>query len=95
MNKVSILPIVISIIQFSGLLHLLYTYKFSDSQIPRAFIELHIWSLLSVIVLIFSYFFYFNPKEKINLWLIPIGISFATIVTLIICYIVMAINKYK
>ncbi|OWP82839.1 hypothetical protein [Flavobacterium davisii] len=95
MNKIIIIPLAITILQFLGSIHLLYTHKYGDAQIPKSFIELHIWAIISIFVLILSYFLYFNAKERINLWLIPIGFSTLTILLLIVCYIIMAIYKYK
>ncbi len=92
-----IIPIIICTIQLFCLLHLFYLHNFSDSHIPKAFIFLHFYALLSVFILILSYFLYFKKELTIrnNFWRIPIGFSVILIFALIICHIIMGINKYN
>ncbi|PWN71278.1 hypothetical protein C1631_001250 [Chryseobacterium phosphatilyticum] len=95
MNKLQIFPVTIIVLQLISLGHLYYTYKYGSTQIPAAFIELNILAVLNIVVLILSYFFYFNTPEKQGLWWLPITISVLIIVFTLICYIIMGIDKYK
>lgn len=95
MNKLQIFPIIIIAIQLISLGHLYYTYKYGSTQIPAAFIELNILAAANIIILILSYFFYFNATEKQSLWWVPVSISAIVIVFTLICYIIMWIDKYK
>lgn len=95
MNKLQIFPIIIIALQLISLGHLYYTYKYGSEQIPAAFIELNILAVLNIVVLILSYFFYFNTSDKQQLWWLSISISTIIIVFTLICYIIMWIDKYK
>ncbi len=95
MKNNPIIPIIISTIQLFCLLHLFYLYNFSDSPIPKAFIILHFYALLSVFILILAYFLYYKKELKNNFWQIPIGFSVILILILCICHFIMGINKYN
>jgi hypothetical protein len=95
MNKLMIIPFLITSAQIISIIHLYYTFKNNSTQIPAAFIELNILAFLNAIVLILAYFLYFKSENKLNLWYVPISIAIATILSLLIVYIVMFISKYK
>lgn len=95
MKNNPIIPIIISTIQLFCIIHLFYLHNFSNSHIPKAFIFLHFYALLGIFILILSYILYFKKEIKSNFWRIPIGFSVILIFALIICHIIMGINKYN
>lgn len=92
MNK--LIPLVIIILQIISFGHLYYTYKYGNSHIPGVFVELNILALFNLTVLL-VYFFFFNSKDKQNIWMAPLIVSVITILVLITSYLIMWINKYK
>lgn len=90
-----IFPGIIILIQLISLGHLYYTYKYGSTQIPAAFIELNILAVFNIVILILSYFFYFNAAEKQTLWWVPVCIAAIIIIFTLICYIIMGLDKYK
>ncbi len=95
MNKIIFLPATIMILQIISLAHLYYTYRYNDSHIPVALIELTILAIVNVLVVVISYFLYFKVENKEQLWLIPISLAGLTILILLIVYIIMFVYKYK
>ena len=95
MNKLTIIPCVIAFLQLISLGHLYYIHKYRSTQFPADLIELNIFAILNIGVLILAYFLYFNSEKKTGLWLIPIVISVLIIVSLLLGYLWMWINKYK
>jgi hypothetical protein len=95
MNKHTILPVVITIIQLISFGHLYYVHKYENSHIPVALIELIILSFLNIIMLIGIYFFIYKLKNKINLWTIPICLAILiNLATMTVCA-TMLLNKYN
>ncbi len=92
MKKLIIIPIIVLLLQFAGYLFMFYMDKYGPPDAPIAFVILNFLALFNAIVLILSYFLYFNSKNKINFWIIPIAIAVITIVMLIIQYIRMAMG---
>lgn len=95
MPKITILPIIIAILQLAGIGRIVYSNIYGNSHIPQSFIELNILAVLSFVILTFSYFMYYKTTKKMKWWLIPICISSLIILTLIVCYTMMAVDKYQ
>ncbi|REC59881.1 hypothetical protein DRF65_23505 [Chryseobacterium pennae] len=95
MSTVNILPIILLILQLAGISHVWYSYLYKDGQIPQSFIELNILAVFSIGVLTLFRFRYYKPGKKRGLWLFPVSISFLIILTLLISYTVMGIEKYR
>lgn len=95
MNRIRIFPIIITVIQLISIGHLYYIHKHGSRQFPADFIELNILAICNIGVLILAYFFYFKADDKLSIWLVPILISAITILTLLVSYVIMWIDKYK
>ena len=95
MNKKAIIPTTILILQFFCIFYLLYQHKFGRSHIPVAFIGLNIFAIISVFILISSWFFYFKATDKLLMWKVIIGIAVASIFAVTVSYILMALGKYE
>lgn len=95
MLRIHITPIIITILQISGIGRVWYIYLYEDGQIPQSFIELNILTVFNIGVLILFRFRYFNPGKKIGLWLLPISISLLIIFILVISYLSMGFEKYR
>ena len=95
MNKSTFLPLIIILFQIISSIHLYYSYRYNNSHIPVALIELNILAIVNLIILIISYFFYFKVENKESLWLIPISLAGLIILILVIVYIIMFAYKYK
>ena len=94
MNK-KIIPIIITIVQLVSWGYLYYTHKYKSGQFPADFILLNILAFCNVGVVVMSYFFYFKAEPKQSIWLMPICLSVITILTLLISYLIMFIDKFK
>ncbi|WP_410696485.1 hypothetical protein [Chryseobacterium sp. SIMBA_028] len=95
MRKITILPIIIVLLQLAGIGRIVYSNIYGNSHIPQFFIELNILAVLSFVIFIFSYFMYSKANKKTKWWLAPVYISILIILTLIVCYIMMAVDKYS
>ncbi len=95
MNKLTIIPCLIAFLQLISLGHLYYMHKYRSTQFPADLIELNILAILNIGILILAYFLYFNSEKKTGFWLIPIVISVLVIISLLLVYLWMGINKYK
>ena len=93
-NKLIIAPIVIIAAQLTGVIHLFYTYRYKDSHIPIAFIELNILALLNFFILIIAYLSYFRTRQKLKIWWAVVALSLIIIAILVIVYTMMLIDKY-
>ncbi len=95
MNKLTTIPCLIAFLQLISLGHLYYMHKYRSTQFPADLIELNILAILNIGILISAYFLYFNSEKKTSFWLIPIFISVFVIISLLLVYLWMGINKYK
>jgi hypothetical protein len=95
MNKSTIIPVIITLIQFLGIMRVFYTHKYKSTQFPAGLIELSIFAIFNFIFLILFYFLFFKIENKLSVWTIPVIIAMATIFFLLAVYIVIFYNKYK
>ncbi|RXM51560.1 MULTISPECIES: hypothetical protein [unclassified Chryseobacterium] len=66
MQKINIIPIIITLLQLAGIWHVWYTYLYKDGQIPQSFIELNILAVFSICVLVLIIFRYFKTRKKLE-----------------------------
>lgn len=92
MNKL-IIPSAITLIQLLSLIHLYYTFKYGSSHIPMVFIELNIIAICNIPVLALGCFLYVKSENKMRIWWVPIALAIAVILTLLISYLIMFVNK--
>ncbi|MCT6869481.1 hypothetical protein [Apibacter sp.] len=94
MSKLIIIPIIILLLQIAGYMFLFYGNKHGHADVPIAWIIFNILGIFNLIVLVLSYFLFFNSENKISFWWIPVTIAVITIIILIIQYIRMAMGKF-
>ena len=91
----TMIPIIITIIQLVSWGFLYYTHKYKSGQFPADLIMLNILALCNIGILVAAYFSYFKVENKQSIWLMPICLSVITILTLLISYLIMFLDKYK
>lgn len=93
MSKFIIIPIIL-LLQMAGYIFLFYENKHGHADFPIKWVIFNILGIFNLIVLVLSYFLFFNSENKISFWLIPVTIAVITIIKLIIQYIRMAMGEF-
>lgn len=93
MSKFIIIPIIL-LLQMAGYMFLFYVNKHGHAHVPIEWIIFNILGIFNLIVLVMSYFLFFNSENKISFWWIPVTIAVITIIKLIIQYIRMAMGEF-
>ncbi len=93
MSKFIIIPIIL-LLQIAGYIFLFYENKHGHADFPIEWVIFNILGIFNLIVLVLSYFLFFNSENKISFWWIPVTIAVITIIILIIQYIRMAMGEF-
>lgn len=93
MSKFIIIPIIL-LLQMAGYIFLFYKNKHGHADFPIKWVIFNILGIFNLIVLVLSYFLFFNSENKISFWWIPVTIAVITIIKLIIQYIRMAMGEF-
>ncbi|UIR56785.1 hypothetical protein LZQ00_02965 [Sphingobacterium sp. SRCM116780] len=95
MEKLKAVPAVIIVIQLISIIHLFYTYRYEDSHIPVAFIELNILAVINLAVVILTYFTFFRARQKNMIWWVVITLALIVIATTGLTLFIMLLDKYR
>jgi len=95
MNKSIIIPKTLTLIQLFSIIHLFYIHKYGSTQFPADLIELNIFAVFNLAFLIVFYFLKLKIENKTSIWILPLIIAIATILLLVVVYIVMLCYKYE